>query len=277
MPDTEAFMGMLTACANGATTEFDANLVGSIEGLYQGQQSQGFANLKTQTGFMELLPEKDKLEGYRLYTECIKSIVSNPGQRQAELQRKFLDDFDFSTTIEKVKEVFGAPSKARGRVYWFKGEEVSFFVEQKNDGEFAWVAVYANEQLNTARIPLLNMGLDLNGKTQEFYNLGDIKFGDMPELCGSETIEEGHARFAYKLSEPCYFGRPGGYMIYVFVFQPKFEEENCGDNFIEAKRYDQFKCKSSKSLSPVMALIYPNEDNGYPEQANKLMEWIYRF
>jgi len=277
MPDTEAFMGMLNACASGASTEFDANLVGSIKGLYEGQQSKGFAKLKTQTGFMELLPEKDKLEGYRLYTECIKSIVTNPQENQAELQRTFLDEFDFSTTLDKVKEVFGAPTKSRDDFFWFQGKDVSFFVEVKKPGEIKRVAVYSADQPEKARIPLLNMGLQVGGKDRQFYNLGDIKFKDMPEICGSETTGEGHARFAYKVSEPCYFGRPGGYMNYVFVFQPAYEEQSCEDNFIEWKRYDQFRCVSSKELSPVMAFIYPEDDASAPDQANLLMEWIYRF
>lgn len=277
MPDTGVFMGMLTACASGASTEFDADLVGSIKGLYQGQQSKGFAKLKTQTGFMELLPEKDKLEGYRLYTECIKSIVSNPSEGQAEIQRNFLDRFDFTTTIEKVREVFGAPAKFIDDVYWFEGKEVDFFVSQGKSGEISWVAVYASEKLDKARVPMLNMGREIRGNYEYFYNLGDIKFQDMPDLCGSETIGEGHARYAFKVSEPCYFGRPGGYMNYVFVFQPDYSEDGCDDNFLEYKKYDQFKCDTSKALSPVLVLVYSDDDKGAPDQANALMEWIYGF
>jgi hypothetical protein len=277
MPETEAFMGMLTACASGASTEFDANLLGSIKGLYEGQQSKGFAKLKTQTGFMELLPEKDKLEGYRLYTECIRSIVANPKETQAELQRNFLDGFDFSTTLDKVKEVFGAPAKSRDGFFWFEGKEVSFFVELKKSGEIARVATYSKEHQDKARIPMLNMGRSMEGKVRKFYNLGDFKFKDMPDICGSETIGKGHARFAYKISEPCYFGRPGGYMNYVFVFRSTYEDDSCSDNFMHSTRYDQFHCASSKNLSPIMALIYPNEDANAHDQANSLMEWIYRF
>lgn len=66
-------------------------------------------------------------------------------------------------------------------------------------------------------------------------------------------------------------------MNYVFVFQPDYSEDGCDDNFLEYKKYDQFKCDTSKALSPVLVLVYSDDDKGAPDQANALMEWIYGF
>lgn len=278
MPDTNTFMGMLTACASGASTEFDANLVGSIKELYEGQSTKGYAKLRTQTDFLSLLPDKDKLEGYRLYTECIKSIVINPSASRAEVQTKFLDGFDFSTTLDKIKEVFGAPAKSRDGYLWFEGENLSLFVHLDKQKDVDRVAVYASSDGDKARIPMLNMGNVVGGDTREFYNLGDLKFSYVPELCQTDTLGEGHARFAFKITEPCYFGKPGGYMNYVFVFQPSFDDADCHDNFIEEKKYAKFRCKTTKDMIPVLALVYSDEENyNSVDDANNIMEWIYRF
>ena len=278
LPDTDEFMGMLTACASGATTKFDANLIGSIKQLYDGQGADGHASLETQSDFLKLLPDKDKLEGYRLYTECIKSIVADPSGNKAELQRNFLNTFDFSTTLDKVKEVFGAPSKSKDGYLRFDGVELSFFAHISSGKEIDRVAVYEGERRFEARIPMLNMGNEVKGKQLFFYNLGDFKFSYMPDLCQTDTISEGHARFLFKMTEPCYFGRPGGYMSYVFVFQPDFDGDKCNDDFISWTKYVEYKCKTTLDLIPVMALVYSEKD-GYNAQddANSLMEWIYNF
>jgi hypothetical protein len=76
VPTTEQFDGMLRNCAVGANIDLKADLVGSIKTIYDGQRTQGLASFQTSTEFLKLIPEKDRLEAYKLYVGCIRDIVA---------------------------------------------------------------------------------------------------------------------------------------------------------------------------------------------------------
>lgn len=67
---------MLSVCAAGNSINLSADLQGSITSLYEKDRTQGTATMNNQAQFLNSLPERDKLEGYRLYTACIKDFVS---------------------------------------------------------------------------------------------------------------------------------------------------------------------------------------------------------
>lgn len=77
------FESALTTCAAGANIEISADLIGSINTIYDGGSTQGTAKLRNMGAFLEALPEADRLKAYELYTKCIKSFLdqqsSNPG------------------------------------------------------------------------------------------------------------------------------------------------------------------------------------------------------
>jgi hypothetical protein len=75
-PTTEQFDSMLRSCAAGANIEMRADIVGSIKSIYEGQRTQGLASFQTSTEFLKLIPENSRLEAYKLYTECIRDIVT---------------------------------------------------------------------------------------------------------------------------------------------------------------------------------------------------------
>lgn len=276
MPNTEQFMSMLTTCAAGSKSEFEGDLIGSIRDIYNGERTSGFAKLKTSTEFMSLLPEEQKLEGYRIYIECIKAIMNDPEAAKAIVQEEFLAGYRQETPVEKIREVFGAPAKiGRDGTLWFEGAEVDFFWIPNAAGEPEAVGLYAKGDPSKARIPYLSMGQTIEGNELSFYATGDFKLRYMAEIC-SDTVASGHARFAYLVSEVCYFGKPGGYMNYEFVYQPTFSDD-CDDNFIDSKKYSELKCESSLDLQPTFVMIYFNEETMKPGTSSDIMEWIYNF
>lgn len=74
-PSTEQFHSMLTGCAAGAGIDVSADLVGNISSIYEADRTNGHAIIKSQSQFLNSIPDADKLEVYRLYTACIKDIV----------------------------------------------------------------------------------------------------------------------------------------------------------------------------------------------------------
>lgn len=74
-PTTEEFMNALGTCATTQSIQIDANFRGSVENIYRGARTEGYARILNQSRFLEAFPEKDKLAAYRLYTNCIVKIL----------------------------------------------------------------------------------------------------------------------------------------------------------------------------------------------------------
>lgn len=77
LPAFDQFDRDLRACAAGQNIALSADLSASIRQIYNGQaveRASSFADSKT---FLSRIPEKDRLEGYRLYVECITNILGN--------------------------------------------------------------------------------------------------------------------------------------------------------------------------------------------------------
>jgi hypothetical protein len=75
LPTTQEFNGALSTCATGADIHVNADLIGSIGSIYNGQRSNGAADFKTATKFLELFPESDRAKVYELYVKCISQIL----------------------------------------------------------------------------------------------------------------------------------------------------------------------------------------------------------
>jgi hypothetical protein len=75
LPTTEAFKEALTTCATGANIEIQANLLGSVSRIYNGQRTRGIASFKTITKFLSLFPPADRAKVYDLYTQCIVYVL----------------------------------------------------------------------------------------------------------------------------------------------------------------------------------------------------------
>jgi len=85
LPTTEEFQGALATCATGLDVTVNADLLGSISSIYNGQRSNGAASFKTLTRFLELFPEADRAKVYELYTKCIANIISPRSSPNAQI------------------------------------------------------------------------------------------------------------------------------------------------------------------------------------------------
>jgi hypothetical protein len=77
LPAFDQFDGDLRACAVGQNIALSADLSASIRQIYNGQAVQRASSFADSTTFLSRIPEKDRLEGYRLYVECITNILGN--------------------------------------------------------------------------------------------------------------------------------------------------------------------------------------------------------
>jgi hypothetical protein len=293
LPTTPQFMNILNACAAGSKTSFQGDLLGSVKNIYEGQRSRGFAELKTETDFLRMLPEKQKFEGYRLYIECIKAIFNDPVASKSKVQSEFLAQFTKDTPIEKVAEIFGGASKMKqlygenGRILdqgtpvilkWFEGVKVKFIVASGRGGRLLGVGVYAKEDASKANIPYMHMGNAVDGQQRDFHTLGDFQFGWLSQLCDIQELEGGHARFQYVSTPQCYFGAPGGYMNFQFVFQPTGDiHEQCNVDFTSKIVLSKIRCQLLKKLKPDFAFVFFHDDVLPEEISDTIMEWIYDF
>ena len=76
LPSTEIFQSLLTTCAAGARIEIDGEIRGSFASVYDGARTSGNDfKLITISDFLSALPEEDRLDGYRLYSECVLKIL----------------------------------------------------------------------------------------------------------------------------------------------------------------------------------------------------------
>ena len=75
-PSPVVFDRMLSLCAAGAGIELDADLRGSIVGLYESDRTEGTATLDTTADFLSSIPESDRLKAYEIYTRCITEILA---------------------------------------------------------------------------------------------------------------------------------------------------------------------------------------------------------
>jgi S1-C subfamily serine protease len=76
LPQAKEFDNWLRVCAAGANIEVNADLLGSIAGIYEGDRTRGFASFRTTTEFLRQVPEAQRLDAYRLYTTCISKLLS---------------------------------------------------------------------------------------------------------------------------------------------------------------------------------------------------------
>ena len=76
-PEPAIFDRMLSLCAVGAGIELDADLRGSILGLYESDRTEGTATLNTVGGLFQHIPDADRLKAYELYTRCITDILAS--------------------------------------------------------------------------------------------------------------------------------------------------------------------------------------------------------
>lgn len=68
----DQYINQISACAGGLRISVSGELLGSIKEIYEGKRTAGREFRFSSTGeFISLMPEKDRLEAYKLYIGCI--------------------------------------------------------------------------------------------------------------------------------------------------------------------------------------------------------------
>lgn len=290
---TPQFMSMLNTCAAGSKTKFNGDLIGSVESLYQGQSTRGSATFSTETEFLNRLPEHQKFEGYRLYIECIKAIMLDPGKQKNALQIELMEHLSKDTPYSKITEAFGQPIKIK-KLYnsgqslkieggvvdlrHFRGESVDLIIAYTNTRRLLGVGVYTQNNKSNAHIPYLTMGIEEKpGKTEWFSNLSHIKMSALIRICSVDKLDAPHVRFVYFTSPKCYFGAPGGYMNFHFVYQPAENVfKNCKIDVYSSLNLKNFRCSTFFEMTPDLAFV-SFVDELPDDITDTIMEWIYNF
>ena len=86
LPTVEQFQSALSTCAAGMKVEVDGELRGSIIEIYRGSGVEaGKFRWYTVGEFLSLLPEKDRLAGFKIYNECITKILLNEKENKKKI------------------------------------------------------------------------------------------------------------------------------------------------------------------------------------------------
>lgn len=123
LPTTEQFREMLNTCAAGANLEIDGELRGSLVEVYSGAkktiEARGFKVLSAGE-FLEALPEKDRLEGFKLYQSCIERIIGGK-----EFSKS--DELPETYVIPQNLVTYGKSLHIKGKTIIANGSEIRAF------------------------------------------------------------------------------------------------------------------------------------------------------
>ncbi|ESX41115.1 hypothetical protein NLY43_14035 [Mesorhizobium sp. C416B] len=280
LPSDNEFRNALTTCAAGANTRFSADLIGSINDIYEGNKDkiQGKADLEIQSQFLQSLPDNMKMEGYRLYVECVQKLLSgsDDGVKKREEVEAFVSNFRDSTPLKKIVEVFGEPvgeidnfddEDAKGsqlgkakKFDAFEAAGVRLFVFLDGSAKYLAYGIVADEDESSPP--------QIAGPITYLGSFNDITLPDTISQMdtSSAALLRIDARFGYFPVGPAYYGRPGGYKNFDFLFNV-FElndddgntQKGCPADVFGDVKITDFNCDRAKSMHPFMVVI-SNED-----------------
>lgn len=137
LPTTEQFQSALTTCAAGANITIDGELKGSITEIFSTNRKDIIEGRKfyflTVTEFLKLLPEKDRLDGYKLYTVCIDSILHGNLQGKPNVTPELIE-------LPKQITTYGKPFSIKAKTIIANNAEITSFppghrAKNGNDGQ----------------------------------------------------------------------------------------------------------------------------------------------
>jgi hypothetical protein len=179
----------------------------------------------------------------------------------------FFDQARIDTPLETFDSKFGPAtadsaidpetSKLRKRTY-FTGKGDVLVTVGHDDRSVQWIAAF--DQAQKLRIPTLNFGLGQDdGSVRRYNRLSDFDLQSVAEFCAKIEMPGRGGTYA---ATPCYFGRPGGYNYFAFIFmtsrnQPPFEG-NCSplalaSGALSAERVGQCPDRREKPLGFIVA------------------------
>jgi hypothetical protein len=311
-PDTGAMLNSVFACATSSKIEVTANLRSSIEGLLRANSAQGYATIKNDSGFVSLIqqfPEADRVKAYEIYVKCIKDMIAPRSEHTIiDNQNEFLYRFRSTTTLTSLISVFG-PAEERTKLF-FRGKTGPFWTglrfqtASKKDSLFTLldkpdnivaVALFHNDEDTDHRtdaevkvIPFLDFiesPEDVSQNIEEYHNLNDWSFKRTIKWCSDQTGKldiygDPNFRYGYFTVGPCYFGRPGTFKDYFFVFTlddfVDLDAEKCAGYEVawgKISAIDQLlnDCTRAGSAKPI--LVFVSLLRGQSQLGDKDLAW----
>lgn len=178
-------------------------------------------------------------------------------------QYQLLDTFGDFTSDEAIRKAFGDPTeRAKGAQYEvirYVGSDVEFLiVNSAKDARRLAVAVFSREKASKARIPYLSLGTGFGEKLKWIFTLNDVELDFARERCENNPIGGADARYFYFWTPKCYFGRPGRYKNYSFLYYFDPACKGVKDALSEF-RFQDLKCPKEKSIP--MSVVVTDDEN----------------
>ena len=163
---------------------------------------------------------------------------------------KLMEDFSVLTKTSAIERVFGPArlltASPAYHIDWYQSEQTAFLVVRRPGTQYREaVAVFRGTRpAEHIRIPYL--GLILAGK--RIATLADTPLSTLKQSCHGPVVATQDKRF---WTPACYFGKPGTYMAYHFLF----EEQACQATGSASDDFAEMECADETDITPVGALV----------------------
>jgi hypothetical protein len=197
---------------------------------------------------------------------------------QCEKQYILLANFNEHTPESYIRQKFGEPREvARGahaKLSRYTGKDVELLtLRGLAADELMGVAIVAlNKNKQYARIPFLNMGdyNPISRKSELFTALDKLTLAYLKSSCQG-AVQDIDAKFAVMWTPNCYFGRPGSYMNYSFLFEVS-GCKNKKPTILDAFQFSDLTCPPNMQL-PKAAFV--TKDEKAQEAASVISRFLY--
>lgn len=169
---------------------------------------------------------------------------------QCEAEFELMEDFSVLTKTSDIERVFGSgrnlQTSAGYHVDWHQREQAAFVVVRRAGTKSREaVAIFRNtQQPHHIRIPYLGL---IDGDTR-IATLADTSLSYLKQNCFGPVVGAERGRF---WTPACYFGRPGTYRAYHFLF----EEQTCRSADSTDGDLNGLWCADDSTIMPVGALV----------------------
>jgi hypothetical protein len=178
-----------------------------------------------------------------------------------------------------IRQILGEPREvakgAHAQLSRYTGKDVELLtLRDLAADELLGVAIVAvGKNKNYARIPFLHMGEynPASRKTESFMTLDRLTLPFLKGHCAKGAVEDIDARYAVMWTPSCYFGRPGSYMNYSFLF----EISGCKSkktSIVDAFQFSELTCPPNMQL-PKAAFV--TKDENAQEAASVISRFLY--
>jgi hypothetical protein len=107
-------------------------------------------------------------------------------------------------------------------------------------------------------------------KTELFVTLDKLTLPFLKDSCEG-AVEHIDAKYAFMWTPNCYFGRPGGYMNYSFLFEIS-GCKNKKDSILDAFQFSELTCPPNLQL-PKAAFV--TKDENAQDEASVISQFLY--